>query len=570
MLSFVDHVAARVVDNTVSSGYLVAMALVCLVQYCHYLFQATRAQQENARIQASMNEMEGELDVLHKDRALARLENHIFREFVQETDLPRALEMLLRRFVVAPSQGIGAYLEIGPSVQEIIQSRGLSSKSQEQLTIDPELCVQIQDYDVLALEGASLLNSRLYASLTSTDRGKISQLFLAAIPISDNKAGLLLLSNLYPPGSQKEQQMELLRRLLRSLASNVRHGQNLKKQQDELRLSREMLELRAIADQEFDSPILMIETYLKSLLKSTGMDRASLFVTSAQGPDTRRRLVECGTELSSLELNHWRDLENRLLQNRLSNRQTILLGKNDLVDGGIDTLMGTALVVPLVRNRKPIGTLCLSRRSSQELPAADRDLIEWASGCLAERIVRALSDAAVHRRARTDGLTRVANRQTFDEMADRELDVARQSHSECALLLLDLDHFKSINDTYGHQAGDAVLRAVAKLLHEEGQRTRLHDRMVIARYGGEEFGILLPGFGIRGAERVAESILQKLRATTVNFGEHLLHVTASVGVSCFPAHAGNATELVATADAALYYAKESGRDRLCTASDVMV
>ncbi|WP_164842467.1 GGDEF domain-containing protein [Actinoplanes solisilvae] len=164
-------------------------------------------------------------------------------------------------------------------------------------------------------------------------------------------------------------------------------------------------------------------------------------------------------------------------------------------------------------------------------------------------LVRAQRHAAI-----TDGLTGLRSRRFFEQTMLAESARSARSGDELSLLLLDIDHFKSVNDTYGHQGGDRVLVEVARRLTGV---VRPHD--LVARYGGEEFAVLLPGAGLDIAREVAERVRQGIADVPIGVGEDRTHrVTVSVGVSvCVPGE-----DLVLAADRALYRAKDAGRDRV--------
>jgi diguanylate cyclase (GGDEF)-like protein len=157
--------------------------------------------------------------------------------------------------------------------------------------------------------------------------------------------------------------------------------------------------------------------------------------------------------------------------------------------------------------------------------------------------------------AATDGLTAVANRRTFEAALEVELTRAARSGSSLSLVLIDIDHFKSLNDTHGHQAGDEVLRAVARAIKDQ---SRAFDTP--ARYGGEEFAVIMPGCDVADAERGAERFRQAVGAL-----DGISRVTVSAGVATFPVHAADADSLVQMADAALYESKGAGRNRTTVA-----
>lgn len=177
-------------------------------------------------------------------------------------------------------------------------------------------------------------------------------------------------------------------------------------------------------------------------------------------------------------------------------------------------------------------------------------------------ILRALGDLTrVTRAAEIDALTGVANRGSFDTRLAVELRRAVDLGLPLSLILLDIDYFKTINDTYGHQAGDEVLRRMGALLQDRLRRSDFG-----ARYGGEEFAVLLPDTDGPGALLLAERLREAVSELRISTEDGEVTPTASFGVASFPQQAGS--DLVAAADAALYEAKRSGRNRAVPASPV--
>jgi diguanylate cyclase (GGDEF)-like protein len=158
----------------------------------------------------------------------------------------------------------------------------------------------------------------------------------------------------------------------------------------------------------------------------------------------------------------------------------------------------------------------------------------------------------VRRNATTDALTGLANRRRLDESLARECAEAARTGEPLAVLMVDVDHFKQLNDRHGPQEGDRVLRLVAMAI---ASATRAMD--VPARYGGEEFCVIMPGATARDAAAVGERVRRTIADVSPD-----LPVTASVGVAAAPEHGGSATELTAAADAALYDAKRGGRNQV--------
>jgi two-component system, cell cycle response regulator len=164
---------------------------------------------------------------------------------------------------------------------------------------------------------------------------------------------------------------------------------------------------------------------------------------------------------------------------------------------------------------------------------------------------------ALRRLATRDELTGQLNRREFDRILREERERALRFGRSLALVLVDIDHFKSVNDTHGHQAGDAVLSEVAERL---AKQVRTVDR--VARYGGEEFAVILMEADGTAAVLVAQKICRFQEANPVKVGTLDLKVTLSAGVAVLPGDAKTAVELIAAADHALYRAKATGRNRV--------
>ncbi|MDZ7938814.1 MAG: GGDEF domain-containing protein [Rhodoferax sp.] len=162
----------------------------------------------------------------------------------------------------------------------------------------------------------------------------------------------------------------------------------------------------------------------------------------------------------------------------------------------------------------------------------------------------------LERLTRQDGLTGLFNRNTFVELTRQELQRAQRQHHATTILLLDLDHFKKVNDTWGHPAGDAVLRHVASLTQRTVRSTDL-----VGRLGGEEFIILLPATSVDAARRLAEKLRSQIEASQVEWEGTSIRVTVSMGLAGVPADEKRDFESLYTdADKALYLAKQRGRN----------
>jgi diguanylate cyclase len=195
---------------------------------------------------------------------------------------------------------------------------------------------------------------------------------------------------------------------------------------------------------------------------------------------------------------------------------------------------------------------------TRRIEVAHRAIEERAQNTAHEMVELKESLAAMRIEATTDPLTGIGNRKLFDRRLRELVAVAREEKQPISIIFADIDHFKSVNDTFGHQIGDMVLRRVGETLVE-----CVKGRDLSARYGGEEFVVLLPGTPIKGAYVVAEEIRKTMaekKLTRKSTGEVLRQITLSLGIAELR-HNEEADEMVARADAALYTAKRTGRNR---------
>jgi len=223
---------------------------------------------------------------------------------------------------------------------------------------------------------------------------------------------------------------------------------------------------------------------------------------------------------------------------------------------------GSYLCIPLLALGESLGVMTLT-------PLPNALAIAWAER-LAEQIALAVANLrlrdSLRNQAIRDALTGLFNRRYFEEAAERELSRAKRHQRPLVFMVLDVDHFKRFNDTYGHDAGDYLLREVGQLL-----RRSVRQSDFACRFGGEEFVLILPESPLEEARRRADQIRQGFHALGLSHqGKVLGQVSVSIGIAAYPDHGSERDVLVRCADEALYQAKREGRDRAIVAAPAVI
>jgi diguanylate cyclase (GGDEF)-like protein len=226
----------------------------------------------------------------------------------------------------------------------------------------------------------------------------------------------------------------------------------------------------------------------------------------------------------------------------------------------------TVIAVPIESESQLLGVIVLyGRRLPQPFDAVDLDTVRSLARQAAVGIENVLLHQEAQRLSITDGLTSLWNYRYMNMRLAQEVERAIRFNRPLALLVIDIDHFKQINDRFGHQRGDAILAELSNRLVSE-TRTQVDTA---ARYGGEEFVLILPETPLEGAMVVAEKVRESIGQTPFGAeGEEPINVTVSIGIAVFPHHGAKPQTLIRAADQALYEAKGRGRDRVVTAEEL--
>ena len=280
-------------------------------------------------------------------------------------------------------------------------------------------------------------------------------------------------------------------------------------------------------------------------------------VSETTGPKSERLM---GVVVSATESLAAAALKNRHYlpyRGELDPKQQILLSRQSQ---GIFAKMQSAMVLPLSSGETYIGTLILTSSEQGVFDEEVRTTLQVMTNQLGAVIENARMYQKLKELATTDGLTGLPNHRIFQESFDKKLASSARFGSHLSVIFCDLDHFKNVNDTFGHPVGDLVLKRLSSILKKEVVR----DTDLPARYGGEEFAIICEGTDTEGAIQLAERIRKELEKEIFQTNQGTLQVTISMGIATYPNHARKKEELIDLADTALYAAKIGGRNQVRT------
>ncbi|HLJ27663.1 MAG TPA: sensor domain-containing diguanylate cyclase [Candidatus Angelobacter sp.] len=241
-------------------------------------------------------------------------------------------------------------------------------------------------------------------------------------------------------------------------------------------------------------------------------------------------------------------------------------GHNLQADALLDMAgVNAALTIPLFVSNRVIGSLQLLSHAPDHFNTEDAQLL-WILALVAENLLtREYANEGLLRFAFTDYLTGLRTRGYFEQQLELEFKRAERRRQKFSLLMIDIDHFKQLNDTFGHHVGDQVLRDIASILTKD-----MREVDTVARYGGEEFVMILPETTESGATYVAHRLRRAVEQAKIFAGspQAIQHLTISIGIAVFDTDAQFKRDLIEFADAALYAAKHNGRNRVVCYSEL--
>jgi diguanylate cyclase (GGDEF)-like protein len=233
----------------------------------------------------------------------------------------------------------------------------------------------------------------------------------------------------------------------------------------------------------------------------------------------------------------------------------------DKMDAEDKRPLRSLISTPLIIGEKTLGILRVDSGQANQFSTDDLRFLRTIADLTSIAIENAQLYESLEMMAIKDGLTGLYLRRHMMERLSEEISRQMRKGQELSFLMLDLDHFKRYNDSFGHMAGDIVLKTIAKILEEHFG----HPGEMVCRYGGEEFCVLLPDCSKTKASGLANELRKKIEAREIILRRQKTHVTVSIGVATFPKDARAKDDLIFKADEALYQAKETGRNKVCAA-----
>jgi len=279
------------------------------------------------------------------------------------------------------------------------------------------------------------------------------------------------------------------------------------------------------------------------------LDFAEMFAMPRFGPADEQRIRE-------LLLRYWAGAFDILDRAQFEENAITLSLFDGLKGDGAEPKAIKTVSIPMIVKGRTIGSLTIFMDTGVPFAESEYNFLYVYTSLISALIEHAYMDMQAQLLAKTDSMTGIANYRMFHETLDREISRSNRMHIGFALVLMDLDDFKKINDTYGHLAGNDVLKDIS---HRINAIIRKQDQL--ARYGGEEFALLLPDTAAEGALMLAERIRQEIAAGKLSWGHQEITYTVSMGIACYHGDTSQPKDiLIANADRALYLSKSKGKN----------
>ena len=362
--------------------------------------------------------------------------------------------------------------------------------------------------------------------------------------------GILRVENVRRKRRFSEEDIPLLNDFAHELATAMRGLEMAAAEREQLSLMRALHE---ISNAIFRSLRLdeMLKSVAQSLIQELGFDRTRIYLINREGESLESVLT--------LDQRGHETLEKEIfpLKRGVHPMVDLIMGKTG--DERIEKYQRTIMYLPLRTRDESMGIMMVDNLlSQQEIPPEQIPILTAIAGQLGMAVKNARLFQGVEELSITDGLTGLYLLRYFKQRLKEEFYRAERTQGQLSLMILDIDHFKRFNDTYGHPVGDTILATVAERVLSNARKVDL-----TARYGGDEFMILLPDTSADEALLLAERLQQAVSSEPVILpNKNSVHLTVSIGVATYPTHAATIDEFIKRADEALYWVKSHGRNRI--------
>ncbi|MBI3805091.1 MAG: diguanylate cyclase [Nitrospirae bacterium] len=395
------------------------------------------------------------------------------------------------------------------------------------------------------------------------DDGSVTPYSLLAAPVLDHDLfeGLLCVDSLADHAFSPQDE-EMIRLVVEEIVTVFRYFREQQQMSQRTRVYSALLEISESLGSRLDLDH-RLEITAESCKTIIDYDRCFIFLVE---PGERKMTVKAVKGYDPSIVGYPFALTNGLISLIVKNRQVLLFShlaaqpkqqQKIFPDGcKIDVTCQSFLGLPLIIEDRVMGLVLFLSDKENAFTNYDRHVLSILCNHVATSIAEAQAHAKVEQLAITDGLTGIFNHRRFQERLQEEFIRSGRTADPFSVLMIDIDYFKKINDTFGHPAGDAVLKTVAKLLMKLVRRLD-----VVARYGGEEFVVLLLKSDSKQAFQMAERIRKAIEAAPVDWQGQKIAATVSIGVAAHPEDATKREDLIASADRALYASKRTGRNR---------
>jgi diguanylate cyclase (GGDEF)-like protein len=486
--------------------------------------------------------------------------NELIRSISSTLDLPTALLKLLQMatgLVGADSGGLALLTPDGNAIRSAYTynlpeglSDGNGSNSWVSNLVENQTPVLMADYARHPLAAHSWIEAGVCSFLS------------VPVVTGDEYLGVLIILSLNPDKRFTERDLALIESVGRHAAAAI---QNVWLFQAVRRRAEEAETLRQ-ASSAVTSALdltMVLDRILIQVARVIQYDSAAVFLVEEEG---LHMVAAKGFPVQTGMIGQYYPIDNRLFQEMHRRGQPIIISDASVDKrfegwGNVTHIRGW-IGIPLLAMGKAIGCLTIDSSEINAYDVADAALVQSFANEAAIAIEKARLFQQVQQLAVTDPLTGLYNRRYFFDVGQKEYRRALRTHRPLSIILLDVDHFKSFNDTYGHLVGDRVLIAMARQC-----QLAVRELDIVARYGGEEFVIMLPETGIEAACSVAERIREVLAQMTIDIGERAVWVSVSFGVAEADEDCEDLETLFQRADKALYVTKATGRGRISVWSE---